>query len=92
MNKIALKSAFFSNQGNNEYKSKAKVREERLRREQEDNALLEREKLANKQRELQEEISDSRKSNETVNVVKSEPVNQFRSNPLNSQNSTPITL
>jgi len=92
MNKIALKSAFFSNQGNNEYKSKAKVREERLRREQEDNALLEREKLANKQRELQEEISESRKSNETVNTVKPEPVNQFKSNPLNSPKSTPITL
>jgi len=86
MNKIALKSAFFDNQGKNEYATKAKVREERLRREQEDNALREREKLANKQRELQEEISESRKSNETVNVVKSESVNPFRNNPLNANN------
>jgi hypothetical protein len=82
INKVMLKSQLFS-EGNKEYATKARVREERLRREQEDNALVEREKLANKQRELQDEIAETRKANSP------EPT-PFRSNPLNSPKSNPL--
>jgi len=83
MNKIALKSAFFDNQGKNDYAAQKKVREERLRREQEDNALREREKLANQQRELHDEITETRKSN-PVNSPKSTPATITKTNPLNN--------
>jgi len=84
INNVMLKSQLFSN-NNNEHASR--VREERLRREKEDNALLEREKLANKQRELQEEIGKTGKTTTT------EPTPlKSSSSPFNSPKPTQTSL